>query len=96
MMHHDRSLAPTRGSAYPTTVAVALQDSLTEAAEVFLILPLECVTRRTEAMGECHAVLKSRTAAFVFSTLDLRPILLPFNRGQLYLKCGQKRQEVCP
>ena len=52
MVHHDRSLAPTRGSAYPTTVAVALQDSLTEAAEVFLILPLECVTRRTEAMGE--------------------------------------------
>ena len=52
MMHHDRSLAPTRGSAYPTTVAVALQDSLAETAEVFLILPLECVTRRTEAMGE--------------------------------------------
>ena len=52
MMHHDRSLAPTRRSAYPTTVAVALPDSLTETAEVFLILPLECVTRRTEAMGE--------------------------------------------
>jgi hypothetical protein len=52
MMHHDRSLAPTRGSAYSTTVALALQDSLTEAAEVFLILPLECVTRRTEAMGK--------------------------------------------
>jgi hypothetical protein len=34
----------------------------------------------------------------VFSSicLDLRPILLPFNRGQLYLKCGQKRQEVGP
>ena len=33
----------------------------------------------------CRAVLKSRTAAFVFSSicLDLRPILLPFNRGQL-------------
>jgi hypothetical protein len=52
MMHHDGSLAPTGGSAYTTTVAVALQDSLTEAAEVFLILPLECVTRRTEAKGE--------------------------------------------
>jgi hypothetical protein len=52
MMHDDGSFAPTRGSAYATTVAVALQDSLTQAAEVFLILPLECVTRRTEAMGE--------------------------------------------
>src|ERR1700726_2214710 len=52
MMHHNGSLAPTRGSAYTTTVAVALQDNLTEAAEVFLILPLECVTGRTEAMGE--------------------------------------------
>ena len=63
MMHHDRSLAPTRGSTYTTTIAVAVQDSLTEAAEVFLILPLECVTRRTEAMGEdllIHAVRAAR------------------------------------
>ena len=52
MMYHEGSLVPTRGPAYPTTIAVALQDSLTEPAEVFLILPLECVTRRTEAKGE--------------------------------------------
>jgi hypothetical protein len=40
----------------------------------------------------CRAVLKSRTAAFVFSgiCLDLRPILLPLNRGQLYLKMRTK------
>ena len=52
MMHDDGSFAPTRGSAYPTTVAVALQDSLTQASEVFRILSLDCVTRRTKAMGE--------------------------------------------
>ncbi|MBB5319317.1 hypothetical protein HDF09_004023 [Edaphobacter lichenicola] len=52
MMHYDGSLATTRGSAYPTAIAVTLQNSLAKPAEVLLILPLKRVARRTEAMRE--------------------------------------------
>jgi hypothetical protein len=74
MMYNDGSLASTRGPAYPTTIPVTLQDSLTEPAEVFLILPLECVTRRTEAKGEDFLI---SAPAIHCSLCTLRHIDLP-------------------
>ena len=52
MMHNDGWLAPTPRPRIPDNNTVALQDSLTEPAVVFFILPLECVTGRTQAKGE--------------------------------------------
>jgi hypothetical protein len=52
MMHHDGALPTSRRSADAAAIAIALQNSFTEPAEILLILPLERVARRAEAMRE--------------------------------------------
>ena len=52
MMDHDGPLATPGRSAHTTTVSVALQDLLTQAAEIFIVLALQCVAGRAKAMSE--------------------------------------------
>jgi hypothetical protein len=47
VMHDDRTLVATGRSADATAILIALQNLLPQAAEVFLILPLQGVTGRT-------------------------------------------------
>jgi hypothetical protein len=46
MMHDNRTLSATGGSADPATVVVSFKNLFPEASEVFLILPLERVAGR--------------------------------------------------
>ncbi len=76
VMHDDGSFAPSGRSADTATVAVALEHSLTEAAEVCLIPPLERVAGRAEAAREDLPV----PAAAIHRSLDtlLHNASIPF------------------
>jgi hypothetical protein len=50
------TLPATRNSRNSATVVITPQNSLAESAKVFLVLPLERVTGRTEAMREGHFI----------------------------------------
>ncbi len=52
MMDDDRSLAAPGSSTHATTVSVALQNLLTQAAEIFIVLALQCVAGRAKAMSK--------------------------------------------
>jgi hypothetical protein len=56
MMDGDRPLIAARCSADPAAVAVALQDRFPETSEMLLILPLQGVAGRTQAVRkDLHA-----------------------------------------
>ncbi len=52
MVHRDRASVPTGGVADATAVAITLQHSFTETAEVCFVLPVKRVAGRAKAMRE--------------------------------------------
>ena len=52
MVDDDRAFVPARSVTHPATLPIALQNSLTQAAEVLLILPLERITGLAKTHGK--------------------------------------------
>lgn len=89
------TLPATRNSRNSATVVITPQNSLAESAKVFLVLPLERVTGRTEAMREGHFI----PAPAVHSSLnDLLHFPAPQRTGiqSAALGVGSSRQSPCP
>ena len=60
MMHNNGALIPSRGVTDTAAVAVAFQDRLSQATEVFLILPFQRVAGRAETKRK-HLSVTART-----------------------------------
>jgi hypothetical protein len=52
VMHDDGALIPARSVTDPATIAISLQNGLTQAAEILLILPFQRVAGRTQAQSK--------------------------------------------
>jgi hypothetical protein len=68
-MDDDRTLSPPRCTTSPATVAVPLQNLLSQPTKVFLILPLERVASGAETYSENFFV----TAAAMECSLNTCP-----------------------
>jgi hypothetical protein len=51
-MHNDRAFVPSRGVTDATTVAVTLQNNLSQPSEILLILPFQRVAGRTQSQRQ--------------------------------------------
>lgn len=60
MTHDDGALIPAGGVTDPASVAIAHQHRLSQATEVFFVLPSKRVAGRTQAKSE-HLCVSART-----------------------------------
>ena len=51
-MHDDGALIPARCVTDPAAIAVSLQNGLTQAPEILLILSFQCVAGRAKSQGQ--------------------------------------------